>query len=184
MVRHFQQVRPKAHLRDPSEIRPDHRPTGRLGRIPSYREEYCDGVVDFMAQGFSLTAFAGSIRLSKETIYGWIRDYPDFSLSVERARAARLAYWEKRLMDSQRSAEAAASIFALKNADAEEWREVRYASYEHEVNVKTLTDEQLLAIASGQRPAAVGAIDVTYNRMLEKPKRFQAPRSQRKKDAT
>jgi transposase len=143
------------------------------GRPSEYKPEYCQRVIDYMAQGYSLSAFAGSIRKSRETIYGWITTYPDFSHAVEVARAARLVPWEQKLRTSEKSGEVAATIFALKNTNAEEWREVRYANFEHNVSLGSLTDEQLLAIASGQQPAAVGAIDVQYNRLLERPKRYQ-----------
>ena len=134
-------------------------------------------VEDDMRNGYSLTAFAGRIGCDKQSVYRWIAQFPDFSIAVDRGRAARLRFWENNLMKADKGAQAATSIFALKNADAEEWREVRYASFDHNVNLSTLTDEQLLAIASGQRPAEVGAIDVQYNRLLERPKPHQAPKS-------
>ena len=83
-------------------------------------------------------------------------------------------------MTCEKGGEVAATIFALKNTDPEEWREVRYANFDHNVKIETLSDEQLLAIASGQREASVGAIDVQYNRLLERPKRFQDPRAKSK----
>jgi hypothetical protein len=150
------------------------------GRPSTYKPEYCQRVIDYMAQGFSLAAFAGSIRHSKVAVYDWITQYPDFAAAVDVARAARLVPWENKLKVSEKSGEVAATIFALKNVEPDEWREVRYASFEHNVNLATLSDDQLLAIASGQKPSAVGAIDVQYNRLLERPKRYQeAPKAKR-----
>jgi hypothetical protein len=154
------------------QVRPLARHPG--GRPSTYKPEYCQRVIDYMAQGYSLAAFAGSIRHSKAQIYNWISQYPDFAEAVEIARAARLVPWEGKLKTSEKSGEVAATIFALKNSEPDEWREVRYASFEHNVNLATLSDDQLLAIASGQKPSAVGAIDVQYNRLLEKPKRYRA----------
>jgi hypothetical protein len=143
------------------------------GRPSTYEPRFCQMVVDFMAKGFSLTAFAGSIKAGKQTVYGWISEYPDFAEAVEQARAARVKALENKMLRADKMCQTSASIFALKNADPDEWREVRYASFEHNVSLGSLTDEQLLAIASGQKPSAVGAIDVQYNRLLEKPKRYQ-----------
>jgi hypothetical protein len=151
------------------------------GGAPStYKPEYCQRVVDYMAQGYSLTAFAGSIRHGKTQVYEWITLYPDFAAAVEQGRSARVKALENKMLGADKMCQATVSIFALKNADPDEWREVRYASFEHNVNLATLSDEQLLAIASGQKPSAVGAIDVQYNRLLERPKRYQeAPQAKR-----
>jgi hypothetical protein len=146
------------------------------GRPSAYKPEYCDLVVEYMARGKSLTAFAGSIRQGKRTVYDWIEQFPEFAEAVERARAARIVPWEDKLMSAEKSAEAASSIFALKNCDAEEWREVRYASFTTDVNINSLSDDQLAAIALGRRAPEVGAIDVQYNRLMERPQRYLEPK--------
>jgi hypothetical protein len=63
------------------------------------------------------------------------------------------------MLSANNGGTAATSIFALKNADPDEWREVRYANIEHSVNLDALTDEQLAAIALGRHQAPM--IDVT-----------------------
>src|SRR5215471_18617733 len=107
-----------------------------------------------MGDGRSLTAFAGSIGVSKDSVYRWITDYPDFAEAVEQARAARVNALENKMLEAEKMHEVTASIFALKNADPEEWREVRYASFDHNVSLASLSDEQLMAIAQGARPAS------------------------------
>src|SRR6266850_1123420 len=97
-----------------------------FGRPTLYRPEYCQMVIDKMAQGFSLTAFAGTIGVSKNAVYEWIRAHADFGDAVSRARPARTLWLETKLMRSREGAEAAATIFALRNADPEEWCNVKY----------------------------------------------------------
>ena len=87
-----------------------------------FKPEYCQRIVGFMAKGFSLTAFAGEIGVSRESIYAWEINHAEFGDAVKRARAARVLYWEKRLIKAER-AEATPIIFALKNACADEWRQ-------------------------------------------------------------
>ena len=137
----FKRTRPMAHERDPNY---------KFGRPSAYRQEYCEQVIAFMAKGHSLAAFAGKIGHNQDTVYEWIATHPDFSDAVKRARAARLVPWEEKLMTATRSAEAACTIFALKNADPNEWREVRYNNIETTVNLNILTDAQLEAIAAGK----------------------------------
>ena len=126
------------------------------GRPSDYRPEYCEAVIACMAQGYSLTAFAGSIRQSRDAIYDWIRAHSEFSHAVARARAARVLWLETKLLRSRKGAETTAAIFALKNAAPDEWRDIKTTEPKHPVAVQTLTDAQLEAIASGVDPADVG----------------------------
>ena len=95
-----------------------------VGRPTKYRPEYCQQVIDFMGQGYSLTAFAGSIVVDRDSVYEWERTYPEFSVAVKAARGCRVATLERGLLlDGQPSAQVTARIFALKNACPDEWRD-------------------------------------------------------------
>ncbi|WP_370165747.1 terminase small subunit-like protein [Bradyrhizobium diazoefficiens] len=140
-----------------------------FGRPSEYRPEYCRAVIDFMAQGYSLTAFAGSIRVARDTVYRWIREHTDFSDAVSRARPARVTALERKLLLARKGAETSAAVFALKNADPEEWRDVRSVDHQHNVKVETLTDAQLYAIASQKAGAHGTVIDGEYTRTADEP---------------
>ena len=49
------------------------------GRPTKFKPEYCEAIVEFMGQGYSKTAFAGSIGVSRDTILEWAKGYPEFS---------------------------------------------------------------------------------------------------------
>jgi hypothetical protein len=51
--------------------------------------------------------------------------HPDFSDAVARARAARVLHLECKLLSSRKGAETAASFFALRNAEPDEWRDIK-----------------------------------------------------------
>jgi transposase len=156
----FKQVRVPAHLRDPSYT---------TGRPSLYKPEYCDMVVEAMhKEGISLTAFAGLIGVSAETVYAWIRRIPEFSDAVSRARPGRVLFLERKLMRSRKGAETTAAIFALKNAAPAEWKDVRTTLHQPVFDVKKLTDAQLNAIASGVAPSDVGVIDGECERIGER----------------
>jgi hypothetical protein len=135
------------------------------GRPSDYRPEYCEAVIAYMSQGYSLTAFAGSIRQSRDAIYDWIRAHSEFSHAVSRARAARVAWLETKLLRSRKGAETTAAIFALKNAAPDEWRDMKQTEYRHSLSIDQLTTEQLHAIAAGASPADVGVIDGDFERL-------------------
>ena len=116
-------------------------------------------VVEAMAGGLSLTGFAGMICVAKSTVYEWMTRHSEFSNAVSRARATRVLWWEQKLQRSRKGAETTASIFALRNADPTEWRDIKSVQHDHNVRVETLTDAQLFAIASGNSLADTGVID-------------------------
>ena len=132
------------------------RPEHKMGRPSEYKPEYCEAVIAAMSRGLSLAAFAGSIKMSRQAVYEWIAEHPDFGDAVSRARSTRVLSLEEKLLRSRKGAETTAAIFALRNADPSEWRDVRNVQHDHSHTIAQLTDEQLLAIASG-RPM----IDVT-----------------------
>jgi hypothetical protein len=145
----FKQTTVPAHLRDP-----------RLRGQPSlYRPEYCDLVIEKARDlGISLPAFAGVIGVAVDTVYEWRKCHGEFSEACSRARAARVLWWELKLGRSRKGAETTASIFALKNAAPDEWRDVRHTEHTHAISPRTLTRAQLEAIAGGASPSDVGVI--------------------------
>jgi hypothetical protein len=150
-------VAPFAQKRQLAHERPEY----RFGRPTEYKPEYCEAVIEYMAQGYSLSAFAGSIRKSRQAVYEWITEHRDFGDAVSRARSTRVTALERKLLASRKGAETTAAIFALRNADPSEWRDIRNVQHDHSHTLQSLTDEQLLAIAQGRSHDAHTIIDVT-----------------------
>ena len=93
------------------------------GRPSDYKPEYCKQVVEFSARGYSLTAFAGSIKVCRDTITEWMSVKPEFSLAVKRAKAVAALYWERRLQSAgSKLGDTAPVIFALKNIAPDDWK--------------------------------------------------------------
>lgn len=93
------------------------------GAPTKYKPEYCQAAQDFMGQGYSLTAFAGSIDVCKDTVYEWEKTIPEFSDAIKRARDKRVMKLESDLMDAQQSAVMTSRIFLLKSAARHEYSE-------------------------------------------------------------
>ena len=97
-----------------------------LGRPSKYDPAYCDAAIEHMGTGLSIAGLAGKLRVSRQTIYQWAEDYPDFSDALNEARAASALWWEERALEmASGKAEGAPAmvIFGLKNRVADEWRE-------------------------------------------------------------
>lgn len=94
-----------------------------LGRPSKYKDVYCNEVIETMATGLSLTAFAGEIGVARSTINEWMGNHPEFSEAVKIGQAKRVRYLERTMLDGDAGPKITARIFALKNADPEEWRD-------------------------------------------------------------
>lgn len=94
------------------------------GRPTEYRPEYGERMIALMGEGYSLTAAAADLGFHRGTIYEWAEKHPEFGNAIKIARGKRVQALERRLLREDMPGPAmTGTIFALKNADAEEWRE-------------------------------------------------------------
>jgi hypothetical protein len=102
------------------EPRPNGRPT-------DYREEYCQMLIDHMAEGYTFASFAGDIGVHKDSLYEWCDKYPSFSEAKKIGRAKQMKANEKLIRDIAKYGDgnATAAIFILKNCHPKEWRDRR-----------------------------------------------------------
>lgn len=121
-----------------------------IGRPTKYREAYCNEVIETMATGLSLTAFAGDIGVSRDTVNEWQHVYPEFSDAVKVGKAKRTLALERGMFAADSGPQVTARIFALKNADPDEWREKR--EVQHSGSIDTQSKEQRdAAVAAANR---------------------------------
>lgn len=95
------------------------------GRPSKYDPSYCDAVIEFMAEGYSLSAFAGSIGVAYSTAKLWEQQHEDFSAAVKAGRAKAVYWWEQRGRQIAMGGDGnpTAVIFGLKNRAPDEWRD-------------------------------------------------------------
>lgn len=103
--------------------------TTARGRPTKYKPAYCNEVIETMALGLSLTAFAGEIGVARSTINEWIDNVPEFSEAVKIGKAKRTLALERQMLAMENGPAVTARIFALKNADPEEWREKQHIEH-------------------------------------------------------
>jgi transposase len=96
-----------------------------MARPTKYDPAFCEQAIEFMSEGYSTKAFAGSIGVSYSTVKLWMDQYPEFSASVKTGQAAASVWWERTLMQvaSTGDGNASAAIFGVKNRSQEEWKD-------------------------------------------------------------
>lgn len=96
------------------------------GRPSLYRQTYCEEAISCLAQGYSLAAFAGTIGVTRQTVYEWQEVHPEFSDAVKVGQAKSAAWWEARLRKQSEANEGnvTATIFGLKNRARDDWSDM------------------------------------------------------------
>lgn len=98
-----------------------------MGRPSDYDPAFCEQVIPFLADGYSIAAFAGEIGVARSTVYKWQDEHPEFSDAVKSGQAKAILWWEKanRSLALGGQGNATSIIFGLKNRAADEWRDVK-----------------------------------------------------------
>jgi hypothetical protein len=65
------------------------------GRPSVYDPAFCEKVVELGKLGKSLVQIACALDVTRETIYAWMREKPEFSDAMTRAKANSQAWWEE-----------------------------------------------------------------------------------------
>jgi hypothetical protein len=119
-----------------------------FGRPTLYRPEYCQSVIDLMGKGYDLTAFAGYIGVDRNAIYEWMVRHNDFGDAVRIARNKRSFALQEKLLTTKQGVGVTAAIFALKNAEPEDWQDRYNTQTEVTLRIEKLSDAQLQEIAA------------------------------------
>lgn len=93
------------------------------GRPTDFTPELGEKILSLMSQGFSLVAAAAELDVHRQRVYEWKERHPEFADTINLAMGKRQLFLERRLISADASPIVISSIFALKNAAPEDWRE-------------------------------------------------------------
>lgn len=112
-----------------------------------------DEILSQMAQGFSLAAAAAELGIHRQRVYEWMERHPEFADTVKLAQAKRQRFLENRLLTADAGPVVTSTIFALKNAGPEDWRDKREVEHSGDMTVRKateLSDDELAKLATGR----------------------------------
>lgn len=123
------------------------------GRPTDYTKTMGDEILTLMASGLSLAAAAAELGIHRQRVYEWVDRHPEFADTVKLAQAKRQLFLERRLLKEELAGpQITATIFALKNAGAADWREKQEIEHTGEMTIKRsatdMTDDELARIAA------------------------------------
>lgn len=113
------------------------------GRPSKYNPAYCDAIIAHCQDGSSISSFAASIGVCRDTITDWGQAHPEFLASVKVAKAVVAAWYDKKARGivGGESGNATLCIFGLKNFDATDFRDVQEQRHSGEVTVNKIVRE-------------------------------------------
>lgn len=123
------------------------------GRPTDFKPAMGEEILALMAQGFSLAAAAADLGVHRQRVYEWMDRHPEFADTVKLAQVKRQRFLEQRLLTADVGPVVTATIFALKNAAAADWREkqeVQHTGPDGGAIPFTLSDADLERIAAGK----------------------------------
>jgi hypothetical protein len=65
------------------------------GRPTKYKKEYCELIIEHMAQGLSKMSFAAVVGCGVRTIYEWEEAHEEFSHAIKEGEALSMMHFEK-----------------------------------------------------------------------------------------
>jgi hypothetical protein len=94
-----------------------------MGRPSEYTPEIGEQILAKMEEGLSLAAAAAELGIHRQRIYEWADKHPELADTKKLAMAKRQAFLERRLLTAKEGPVVTSTIFALKNAAQEDWRD-------------------------------------------------------------
>lgn len=114
------------------------------GRPTIYTPDLGEKILALMVEGYSLAASAASLGIHRQRVYDWSDKYPDFKEIVELAKGNRQFFLERRLLTSDSSAIVSSTIFALKNASPDDWRDKQEVDHTGSMQIVISSDDSKL----------------------------------------
>jgi hypothetical protein len=113
------------------------------GRPSLYDTAYCEGIVEHCATGASITSYAASIGVCRDTITDWGQAHPEFLAAVKRAKAAAAAWYDgkARGIIGGESGNATLCIFGLKNFAPDDFRDVQEQKHSGTIGIEKIVRE-------------------------------------------
>ena len=69
-------------------------PPRKRGRPSTYDPAFCERVIELGEEGKSKAQIAHALRISRKSLYLWMKVHPEFAEAMQEAQFAALAWWE------------------------------------------------------------------------------------------
>ena len=113
----------------------------KMGAPTKYSPELGEVVLDLMDNGKSICQVARHLNVCRKTIYNWMDEYPDFLLTVTRAKDYSEAYWETEFQKMMYSRDSQPQLVRLYMGNRFGWREQDQTGTDEQATPKSIQVE-------------------------------------------
>lgn len=110
------------------------------GRPTDFKEAMGEEILQLMASGLSLAAAAAELGIHRQRVYEWVDRHPQFADTVKLAQAKRQLFLERRLLSADAGPVVTSTIFALKNAGPDDWRDRKEVEHSGSIGIGAALD--------------------------------------------
>ncbi len=71
------------------------KPKPVMGRPTLYKPEFCEMVIPWLKEGYSIEEIGLELDVGYTTVYEWMERHPDFAAAIKRGREFSKAWWMK-----------------------------------------------------------------------------------------
>lgn len=104
------------------------------GRPTDFKAPMGEEILSLMAGGLSLAASAAELGIHRQRVYEWMDRHPEFADTVKLAQSKRQLFLERRLLSADQGPVVTSTIFALKNAGPDDWRDKQEHEHTHNLS--------------------------------------------------
>ena len=104
------------------------------GRPSEFKEGYCQLAIDLMSEGASITEVAAKCGASKQTIYNWMDQFPEFFDSIKKGMELCEAWWEEQGRTNLKTKEFQAALWYMNMKNRFKWADKQ--TIQHEGNTE------------------------------------------------
>lgn len=113
-----------------------------------YKPEYCEMLIDHMTEGFSYKSFAGKLGITKQALYKWEKDHPEFAEAKEIGLSRSLYWWEALSLEHARYSQRGYRVdpvfwkYNMTVRFSEDWREETIQHQHQTITEVTITEKK------------------------------------------
>jgi len=112
----------------------------KRGRPTKYSPKFCQAVIDYGEDGLSLTQIAAKLDVTRQTLYTWIEQHPDFLDAIEHSRTKSQAMLEQVLFEAalgQREVNTSLLLRTMQCRFPQHWTPSQHVTKEETVTVNS-----------------------------------------------
>jgi len=113
------------------------------GRPTAYKFEYCEKLLEHMAEGFSFESFGAIVITAKQTLYNWAENHEEFMYAKKIGECLSMYWWEregkKGLQGVYKNFNPVVWVFSMKNRFG--WRDRQ--EIVETIDISKIKDEEL-----------------------------------------